>query len=105
MPQQAQAPAEIVEITRLGHAGDGVTRDGMFVPGTVPGDVVRVTREGGVVVVDIADDGRGGATAAAGTGLYGLSDRIDALEGRFEVDSPPGAGTRVSARLPLATRS
>src|SRR5262245_6251014 len=46
MPQQAQAPAEIVEITRLGHAGDGVTNDGLFVPGTVPGDVVRVTREG-----------------------------------------------------------
>jgi signal transduction histidine kinase len=38
----------------------------------------------------------------AGTGLHGLADRIDALGGRFEVDSPPGDGTRVSARLPLA---
>ena len=52
-------------------------------------------------LVEVADDGRGGADAAAGTGLRGLADRIDALGGRFEVDSPPGAGTRVSARLPL----
>jgi len=46
MPQQGQAPGEIVEIVRLGHAGDGISADGSFVPGTVPGDVVRVRREG-----------------------------------------------------------
>jgi signal transduction histidine kinase len=63
---------------------------------------VRVAREHGALLVEIADDGRGGADPAAGTGLHGLADRIDALGGRFEVDSPPGAGTRVSARLPLA---
>jgi signal transduction histidine kinase len=62
---------------------------------------VRVAREDGALLVEIADDGRGGANAEAGTGLHGLADRIDALGGRFEVDSPPGAGTRVSARLPL----
>src|SRR5690242_9828536 len=38
--------SEIVTILRLGHAGDGVTEDGLFVPFTVPGDVVRVVREG-----------------------------------------------------------
>jgi len=38
--------SEIVEILRLGHAGDGVTADGLFVPHTVPGDVLRVAREG-----------------------------------------------------------
>ena len=53
------------------------------------------------VLVEIVDDGAGGADPAAGTGLRGLADRIDALEGRLEVESPPGAGTRVSARLPL----
>src|SRR5262245_56289688 len=46
MPQQEQGPGEIVQIVRLGHAGDGVTADGFFVPGTVPGDIVRITREG-----------------------------------------------------------
>jgi 23S rRNA (uracil1939-C5)-methyltransferase len=46
MSQQARAPGEIVEIVKLGHAGDGVTQDGLFIAGTVPGDVVRVLREG-----------------------------------------------------------
>ena len=62
---------------------------------------IRLAREDGALLVEIADDGRGGADAAAGTGLHGLADRIDALGGRLVVDSPPGAGTRVSARLPL----
>ena len=53
------------------------------------------------VLVEIVDDGSGGADPEAGTGLRGLADRIEALGGRLEVDSPPGAGTRVSARLPL----
>ena len=44
---------------------------------------------------------RGGADPASGTGLRGLADRVDALGGRLEIDSAPGAGTRVSARLPL----
>lgn len=44
MSQQAQAISEIVQIVKLGHAGDGVTADGLFVPGTVPGDVVLVSR-------------------------------------------------------------
>jgi signal transduction histidine kinase len=63
---------------------------------------IRVAHEQDAVLVEIADDGCGGANAAAGTGLHGLADRIDALGGRFEVHSPRGAGTRVSAHLPLA---
>ena len=54
------------------------------------------------LLVEIADDGSRWRRPAGGTGLRGLADRIDALGGRFEVDSPLGAGTRVSARLPLA---
>jgi signal transduction histidine kinase len=53
------------------------------------------------LLVEIVDDGCGGADPSAGTGLRGLADRIDTLGGRLEVDSRPGAGTRVSARLPL----
>jgi signal transduction histidine kinase len=63
---------------------------------------VRVARETGELLVEIADDGGGGADPAAGTGLHGLADRVDALGGRFEVDSPPGIGTWVRARLPLS---
>jgi signal transduction histidine kinase len=62
---------------------------------------VRVARGADALLVEIVDDGSGGADPAAGTGLRGLADRVDALGGRLEVESPPGAGTRVSARLPL----
>jgi signal transduction histidine kinase len=62
---------------------------------------IRVARDGEALVLEVADDGRGGADASAGTGLRGLAERIDALGGQFRVDSPAGAGTRVSARLPL----
>jgi signal transduction histidine kinase len=51
--------------------------------------------------VEIADDGRGGADPAAGSGLRGLIDRVAALGGWLEVRSPVGTGTRVVARLPL----
>ena len=46
----------------------------------------------GYAVVEIEDNGVGGADPAAGTGLRGLADRLAALDGRLEVDSPPGAG-------------
>jgi signal transduction histidine kinase len=64
---------------------------------------IRVVPEAEAVLVEIVDDGCGGADPASGTGLRGLADRIEALGGRLEVDSPPGRGTRVSARLPLPT--
>ncbi|HEX5621917.1 MAG TPA: histidine kinase [Solirubrobacteraceae bacterium] len=62
---------------------------------------VRVAPVDGAVLVEIADDGCGGADPTAGTGLRGLADRIDALGGELAVDSPAGTGTRVTARLPL----
>jgi GAF domain-containing protein len=49
----------------------------------------------------IVDDGVGGAELAEGSGLMGLSDRVDALGGRFVLESVPGAGTRVSVMLPV----
>ena len=55
---------------------------------------------GGEVVLRVSDDGRGGADPAAGSGLRGLADRVEALDGRLTVDSPPGAGTTVTAVLP-----
>jgi signal transduction histidine kinase len=64
---------------------------------------IRVVPEAQAVLVEIVDDGRGGADPASGTGLLGLADRVEALGGRLEVDSPPGTGTRVRARLPLPT--
>jgi signal transduction histidine kinase len=62
---------------------------------------VSVTRHGTQLVVAVADDGNGGADRATGSGLRGLTDRIDALGGRLEVSSPPGAGTALRAEIPL----
>jgi signal transduction histidine kinase len=49
----------------------------------------------------IADDGVGGADPSAGSGLTGLADRVDALGGRFVLDTRAGDGTRISIELPL----
>jgi signal transduction histidine kinase len=63
---------------------------------------VRVQRTDGRAVVEIADDGVGGADRAQGSGLRGLADRVDALGGRLRVESPPGRGTVVHAEIPCA---
>jgi signal transduction histidine kinase len=60
---------------------------------------VTVTQGAGLLSVEISDDGTGGADAG-GAGLQGLSDRVSALGGRFDVDSTPGDGTRVRAVVP-----
>jgi PAS domain S-box-containing protein len=65
--------------------------------------VVRIASDGHAVVVDVADDGVGGADPAGGTGLCGLVDRVEALGGRLELTSPVGGGTRLRAELPLAS--
>jgi signal transduction histidine kinase len=64
---------------------------------------VHVTRENGGIVVEISDDGVGGADAARGSGLRGLADRVEALDGRLRVLSPPGHGTTVRAELPCGS--
>jgi signal transduction histidine kinase len=61
---------------------------------------VRAADDRGVLTVEIADDGVGGADAAKGTGLRGIADRVAALDGKLSVESPPGGGTRVVARIP-----
>jgi signal transduction histidine kinase len=53
----------------------------------------------------VADDGAGGASLAAGSGLQGLADRVEALGGRLRVTSPPGEGTIVRAELPCGAQS
>jgi signal transduction histidine kinase len=63
---------------------------------------VRIRRNGSYAVVEVRDDGVGGADPAIGTGLRGLADRLAALDGRLEVHSPPGEGTTVRAEVPCA---
>jgi PAS domain S-box-containing protein len=63
---------------------------------------VRISATGGRLVVEVADDGVGGADAARGSGLSGLADRVASLDGTLTVESPPGAGTRITASIPIA---
>jgi signal transduction histidine kinase len=63
---------------------------------------VRMERVDGRLLLEVSDDGVGGADATAGSGLRGLSDRVAALDGMLDVVSPPGGGTRLRAQLPCA---
>lgn len=62
---------------------------------------VAVTADRRLLRAAIRDDGAGGADASGGTGLIGLIDRVEALGGRFALDSPRGGGTTISIELPL----
>ena len=62
---------------------------------------VRVARVDGELVVEVSDDGVGGAKAGGGSGLAGLADLVGANDGSLTVKSPPGQGTTVRAVLPL----
>jgi signal transduction histidine kinase len=61
---------------------------------------VVVARRNGLAVVEVVDDGVGGADDGKGSGLRGLADRVEALGGRLEVVSPSGRGTMLTAELP-----
>jgi signal transduction histidine kinase len=63
---------------------------------------VDLARHNGDLRVEIADDGVGGASLDTGSGLTGLADRVGALGGRLSIESPTGAGTRLTALIPCS---
>ncbi len=63
---------------------------------------MRVERVDGHALVEVADDGAGGADLDRGSGLCGLRDRVETLAGRLNIESAPDAGTRIRAELPVA---
>jgi signal transduction histidine kinase len=64
---------------------------------------VSVEQSAGTLVVDVHDDGRGGADQSAGTGLAGIAARVRALDGSLSVHSPSGGPTQIHAEIPNAT--
>jgi signal transduction histidine kinase len=62
---------------------------------------VHAAADHGTLRVQVRDDGHGGADPTTGTGLIGLTDRVEALGGRLTVSSPPGSGTVMQVALPL----
>jgi hypothetical protein len=63
--------------------------------------VVVVARDGGSIAASIEDDGVGGADLDAGSGLRGLRDRVEALDGTLAITSTPGLGTRLAVTIPV----
>ena len=63
---------------------------------------VNVARTNGQVLVEVDDNGIGGADPSRGTGLRGLADRLHSLDGELRIDSPSGRGTSLRATIPCA---
>jgi signal transduction histidine kinase len=94
----AERPAEPVEAAAYFVVAEALTNVARYASAETASVTVR--GEDGALVVEITDDGAGGADPASGTGLRGLTDRVEALGGQLEVESPRGRGTTVRARLP-----
>jgi signal transduction histidine kinase len=93
LPQQVELAAYFV-------ACEALTNTAKYAGATSA--AVRVWRNGRAAFIEVSDDGAGGADDALGSGLRGLADRVEALDGRLRVVSPLGVGTTVTAELPCA---
>lgn len=90
----AQAAAYFVVAEALTNAAKHASASAVTVTATVADQNLRLV---------VADDGRGGAAATPGSGLDGLRSRVAALDGTFDLDSPAGAGTRLTVEVPCAS--
>jgi signal transduction histidine kinase len=95
LPQRAGATAEAVAYFVVSEALTNVARHSGARSATV-----HVERYDDRLKVAVTDDGRGGAVAAAGSGLTGLRDRVLAVDGTFALTSPPGGGTTLAMEVP-----
>jgi len=98
LPDRLPAP---VELAAYFVASEALANIGKYAGATTAS--IRVRRVGGSVVLEIADDGVGGADPGGGSGLRGLGDRLEALNGRLQVRSPSGSGTVITAEIPYET--
>ncbi|HEX5622648.1 MAG TPA: histidine kinase [Solirubrobacteraceae bacterium] len=92
---------EPVELAAYFVAAEALTNVAKYAQATEA--TVHVWRNNGAAVIEIADDGVGGADDTRGSGLRGLADRVEALDGSLRVVSPAGAGTVVTATLPCGS--
>jgi signal transduction histidine kinase len=89
---------EPVEVAAYYLVSEGLTNVAKYAHASAA--AVHVERDNGRLVVEVTDDGVGGAHPDQGSGLRGLADRVEALNGRVRIWSPPSAGTRVRAEIP-----
>jgi signal transduction histidine kinase len=97
IPEQRYPPS--VESAAYFIAAEALTNIAKYAKATTAR--ITATRSTETLQLTIEDDGAGGATPSPGSGLSGLHDRVAALAGTLTIDSPPGAGTRIRAELPL----
>ncbi len=88
-----------VEATAYFVIAEGLTNIGKYAGAELAS--VRVREREGVLEVEVSDDGCGGADASKGSGLRGLEERLRAMDGTLGVESKPGEGTHLVARIPL----
>ena len=98
LPQQRLAPP--VEAAAYYVVAESITNIAKYAHASSA--TVSITCTDGAASVIVADDGVGGADPTRGSGLRGLAMRVEALNGRLDVDSPHGGGTRIAAEIPLA---
>jgi PAS domain S-box-containing protein len=96
----AERLSETLEVAAYYVVAEGLTNIARYAE--ADGASVSVVHKPHVLVVEVLDDGVGGADASSGSGLRGLADRVEALGGKLTIDSPPGAGTRLRAEIPAA---
>jgi signal transduction histidine kinase len=91
-------PPDTAEATAYYVIAEAVTNAQRYAHATTIEVSARVSPH--LLDVTVADDGVGGATEVMSSGLQGLRDRVEAIGGTFDLDSPAGGGTRVSASIP-----
>ena len=96
----AERLPEAVEVAIYYLVAEAITNVAKYAHATQATVVVERAESNGHVTVAVVDDGAGGADPGSGTGLVGLTDRIEALGGRLDIDSPRGRGTRITAEIP-----
>ncbi|WLP88747.1 GAF domain-containing protein [Gordonia sp. NB41Y] len=90
---------EPVEVAAYYVVAEALTNTAKYAGAEVARVTATATDE--VLLLEVTDDGIGGALPETGSGLIGLHDRIDSAGGTIDVISPPGGGTRISVRVPL----
>ena len=95
----AERPSDAVEVAAYYVIAESLTNVAKYADATVARVEVRAL--GDRLLVEVADDGVGGADHSKGSGLLGLEDRVAAIGGRLHVESVPGQGTSVRADVPV----
>jgi PAS domain S-box-containing protein len=103
VPDERLPPA--VEAAAYYVAAEALANVAKYAHASVASVEVFEVEDGSEVVVQVSDDGVGGADPSRGTGLRGLEDRVASLDGRLAISSPLGGGTRLRASIPLARRA